>query len=76
MAYIIDVYSPYANNSDVKFKFQIHGQWWCIRQVELRDGLPLLMLPIEDTTPLQDFHIYNTFAEAYAFHKRLKRINK
>ena len=76
MAYIMDIYSPYVDNSNVKFRFELNGQQWCIRQVEVRDGLPVILLPIEDTTSLQDFYIYKTFAEAYAFYKKLKRINK
>lgn len=76
MAYIIDSYSKYGDNSNVKFKFLLNEQEWCIRQVEIRDGLPVILLPIEDTTSLQDFYIYVTFEEAYAFYKKLKKINR
>ena len=77
IGYIIDSYSPYgSNNSNVKYKFNLNERQWCIREVEVHDGVPLIELPIEDTLGPEQFYIYSTFAEAYWFTKLLKKINR
>lgn len=74
MYYIIDTYTPYAKNSNVKYVFEYNNLMWCIREVDKFEwGKPQF-----DEQPLEndfiDFHIYNTFEEALRFCRELKGV--
>lgn len=36
--YIVDVYNPYARNTNTLYRFLYHDQWWTIRRIQLECG--------------------------------------
>lgn len=73
MAYIIDSYSKYEDNSGVEFVFQVRDMWFCIRRIELDWGQPVRDYRIEDYEP--DFKIYESFEEAKQFADELMKLD-
>ena len=76
MGYIVDIYSPYANNENVKFIFNLNERQWCIREVEVRENLPLVALPIDDTMDLSIFFIYKSLEAAKCYVRQLKQLER
>ena len=68
--YILDTFSKYENNSGVKRIFQIHLNWYCIREVSLSWGTPIT--PHFDDEYLH-YTLYNTLEEANAAANRIIR---
>lgn len=74
MWYIIDVYSPYDKNKDVKYIFEYNERLWCVREVHKFEwGRPRF-----DEEPLDDefvkYHLYDNLEEAIQFCKVLKGV--
>lgn len=63
--FVVDVYSPFMKNKDVRKIFNYNEKQWCIRETALNWGSPKIELPFDDTSDLAtSFHLYNTFEEA------------
>lgn len=69
--FILDNYSRYDDNTNVRQIFHLYEQWYCIREVELEWGRPKFARKIEDD--FQNFYLFNTLEEAKQCVKRLKR---
>lgn len=70
--YIIDTYSPYDKNDDVKYTFELNDRIYCVRKItEFEWGKPQF-----DELPLDDefvyYQIYDNLADAIAFARTLK----
>lgn len=74
MYYIIDVYSPYDRNKDVKYIFENNGSLWCVREVtQFEWGQPqYLERPLDDN--FLSFRIYDNLDDAIAYCRALKGI--
>ena len=74
MYYIVDVYSPYDKNDDVKYVFEYNKRLWCVREIDKFEwGQPQYdELPL-DNTHIQ-FHIYSNLEDAIKFCRELKGI--
>lgn len=74
MWYIIDVYSPYDKNEDVKYVFEYNGNLWCVREVnQFEWGRPQFdELPIDDE--FINYHIYDNLDDAIRYCRELKGI--
>lgn len=63
--FVVDTYSSYEKNSNVRKIFNYNNRKYCIKEVEMYWGVPQLCLPIEDTSDVKTaFKIYDTFEEA------------
>ena len=71
--YIIDVYSPYARNDNVLYKFHYHDLPWAIRHTALEWGKPSNETALDLDDNYSTFHYFNTYEEALDFVKRLKQ---
>lgn len=74
MWYIIDVYSPYDKNEDVKYIFEYNNKLWCVREVHKFEwGRPQF-----DEESLDDdflsFYIYDNLDDAITYCRSLKGI--
>lgn len=74
MYYIVDTYSPYERNKDVKYTFEYNGALWCIREIsEFEWGKPQFAeRPLDDE--YIEYHIYDSYAAALAFCHELKGV--
>ena len=72
MYYIVDIYSPYDKNNDVKYVFEYNNILWCIREISKFEwGQPQFdELPLDDT--FVRYHIYDSYDEALRFCHNLK----
>lgn len=71
--YIVDVYNPYARNENVIYRFIYNKQWWAIRRVELEWGKPRGETALEMDDEFSRFHYYDTFEDAMAYVKELRK---
>ena len=62
--FIVDVYSPYARNADVRKVFSYNDNLYCIREVSLTWGQPQLDPVFDELETPPSFTLYNTFEEA------------
>ena len=74
MWYIIDVYSPYDKNKDVKYVFEYNGNLWCVREVDKFEwGRPQFdELPMDDE--FINYHIYDNLDDAIKYCRELKGV--
>ena len=70
--YIIDTYSPYDRNDDVKYVFEQNDRLWCVRAItEFEWGQPQFdELPFDDQ--YIQFNVYHNLADAIAYARTLK----
>ena len=61
--FIVDCYSPYMRNADVRKIFTYNDNLFCIREVPLKWGIPLRESLIDDEDN-PNFKLYNTYEEA------------
>ena len=72
--FIIDLYNRFAKNSDVVYTFKIHGQNYCIREIEQFEwGQPIFDRNIDDDG-FDNFRVYDTIDEALGYVKHLKQL--
>ncbi len=75
--YIIDLYNPYSRDNNVKKIFTLNQRQWCIREVECKNGLPLLPILIsEDAPEPTDFKLFKTYEAALYYVNQLIKINR
>lgn len=72
--FIIDVYSKFQNNNNVRKIFSLYSKQYCIREINnLEWGQPVFQeKDIEDDYSF--FQLYNTFEEAEQYVRELKKI--
>lgn len=72
--FIVDVYSKFQNNDNVRMIFPLYGKKYCIREIdELEWGQPIFKeKDLEDDYSF--FQLYTTFEEAKQYVYELKRI--
>ena len=75
-AYIIDSYSPFFKQGNEKYITEVGEHQFCIREVELNWGIPII--PERDITRdphPESYYLYDNYDDAYAFLRKIKRIN-
>ena len=72
--FIVDVYNPFAKNSNVIASFKINGHDFCIRKIdEFEWGQPIFPeRPINDN--FIHYFVYDTEEEARTFIRQLKHL--
>lgn len=72
--FIVDTYSRFHKNDDVRMIFSLHNNWYCIREVEdLNWGQPLF----DEKDPedgYTNYHIYVTLEEAQSYVRGLRKM--
>ena len=71
--FIIDVYNKFSNDKIISV-FKINGNWYCIKEVELNFGKPILSSIEESEDKYLNFHLYNTVEEARQYIQKIKQL--
>ena len=69
--YIVDVYDKYRQEGNEKSIYWIGGRTWCIREVEMEWGLPVVQDHIEYDVDPSIFHIYEDYNDAVEYIKHM-----
>lgn len=72
--FIVDTYNKYTSDN-VKSIFSVNGNLYCIKEVELNFGKPILHSIEESEDKSLRFHLYDTYEDAEKFVRELKRIS-
>ena len=77
MAYIIDSYNQYSNfdRQHSRYQFEINGNWYAIKEVEMEWGLPKLDYRVDQDIDGKHYFIYDTYEDAMKFVFHMKSIN-
>ena len=72
--YIVDLYFPLHKSENYNVVKTIHfrDSWYCIREVTLEWGQPILSRTIIDEEEFKHYRIYSTIEEAEAYIHQLK----
>lgn len=70
--FVIDWYDRYHDKDKVRKVFFMNGRWWCLKEITLNWGLPILDT-VDDTAYYGEFQYYNTLEEAEEKVKELKK---
>lgn len=71
--FIVDVYSKFTQDKIIS-TFKLNGHWYCIKEVELYYGKPILSSLEENEDEFIHFHLYNTEEEAREYIRKLKQL--
>lgn len=72
--YIIDIYNKYTRDKVIEV-FRLYGREYCIKEVELNFGRPILSSIEEDNESI-NFYLYNTLEEAEQYVSQIKNIER
>ena len=77
MAFIIEKFDKYNawDRMQSVYKFELNGQMYAIKEVELEWGKPQFPIDIERDREREQYFIYNTVEEAMEFVHRIKSLN-
>lgn len=70
--YIIDTFSKFSKDKIIS-TFKINNQWFSIKEVSLKWGVPQLS-SIEEDLEQPYFCLYNTLEEAQEYVRKIKRL--
>lgn len=73
--FIIDVYDKYTRDRIIK-TFKLYGRDYCIKEVELDFGKPILSSIEEASDESIKFYLYNTIEDAEKYISKLKQIER
>ena len=74
--FVIDTYSRHEDNSGVRMRYCINDIWYCIREVELEWGEPLVPIRIDDNLDRRWYYVYENYDDAIEFVNTMKRMNR
>lgn len=72
VVYIIDICQKYTKDKVIDCFF-INNNWYAIKEVELKWGIPQLS-SLEEMTESPHFKLYNTIEDARKYVRQLKRL--
>lgn len=79
MAFVIDSYNKYDawDRAHSLYKFEINGNWYAIKRIEMEWGLPKLGQRVDQDYERQRqwMYIYETYEEASKFAQLMKGLN-
>ena len=77
MAFIVDTYNKYNSwdREHARYVFDMNGVQYAVKEVILFWGVPQFPTnTIEDKNP-ETYHLYDTYEDAIAFVKNIKKLN-
>ena len=77
MAFIIESYDKYDvwDRERSKYVFEVNGNWYAIKEVEMEWGLPKLPLYVDRDTDASSYYVYDTLEDAMRFVQQVRKIN-
>lgn len=73
--YIIDSYNQYCKEGNEKSIHWVGGRTWCIREVEMEWGYPVIKEKFEYDVNPAIFHIYEDYEDALKYIHEMQSIN-
>ena len=77
MAYIIGTYNKFDtwDRAHSVYKFELNGQWYAIKEVEMAWGLPMLEFQVDRDDVPETYHIYERVEDAMEFVRKVRCAN-
>lgn len=77
MAFIIGSYNKYDtwDRQHARYKFEINGVWYAIKEVEMEWGIPKLPQYVDRENDAQHYHVYDTYDDAIQFAHHMRQLN-
>ena len=77
MAYIIGSYNKWDqwDREHAKYTFEINGNWYAVKEVEMDLGVPKLPLRIDIEDNPEVYYVYDTKEDAMQFVRMMKKLN-
>lgn len=73
--FIVDTYNEFAADiSKVRYVMNLNGKKWCIKEVELEWGKPIMPPSFEEGTE-PTFKLYDTYEEAREYLREVQKLN-
>lgn len=74
MAFLIGTYNKYDvwDREHSRYKFEVNGNWYAIKEVEMEWGLPQLGFRADMDEHPETYHIYDTYEDAMRFVWQIK----
>lgn len=74
MAFLIGTYNKYDtwDREHARYKFEVNGNWYAIKEVEMEWGLPKLGFRADMDEHPEAYHIYDTYEDAMKFVWQIK----
>ena len=76
MAFLIGTYNKYDvwDREHSKYKFEINGVWYAIKEVEMEWGLPQVGLRVDMEERPDYYRIYERYEDAFQFAVKMKQL--
>ena len=78
MAFIIGTYNRFEqfDREHARYKFELNGQWYAVKEVELEWGVPKIPLHIDQSEDSnRQYYVYDTYEDAMKFVMYVKSMN-
>ena len=77
MAFIIESYDKYDiwDRECSKYIFEVNGNWYAIKEVEMEWGIPKLAIRIDRDTDASSYQVYDTLEDAMRFVQQVRKVN-
>lgn len=77
MAFIISTYNKYDiwDRTHSVYKFEVNGNWYAIKKVEMEWGLPQDGYRVDQNNYLKQYQVYDTYENALKFARQMKMMN-
>ena len=74
MAFIIGTYNKYDSwdREHSKYRFEINGQWYAIKEVEMEWGLPRVGCRVDQEEYPEQYYVYSEYQDALKFAQMMK----
>lgn len=76
MAFIIENYNRFDSwdRAHSKYVFEINGQWYAIKEVEMEWGLPQLQQKVDQDEYPESYRVYSEYKDALKFAQLMKEL--
>lgn len=76
MAYIIGAYNKWDSfdRAHSVYKFKINENWYAVKEIEMKWGLPQLPMRMEEQMP-ESYYIYEQLEDAIEFARKIRSLN-
>ena len=77
MAFVIDIYNKYDiwDREHSVYKFEINGQQYAIKEVQLEWGIPQVGLQVDSNDYSKYYCVYSRYEDALEFARQMKMMN-
>lgn len=76
MAFVVDLYNKYDrwDREHSVYKFEINGQWYAIKEVEMDWGLPQVGCRVDQDMHPEHYFVYSKYEDALKYVYMMKQL--